>query len=440
MVSRGRVGLSVVALLAAALGLSACLGAPPPPPPPPPAPPPGPATSCGPAPLLQAPAAPIPPAEAGEEARAAVAESDVRTETGAVPLVVVEETPAGSEITMTPVATADEAAVVAEQAAADGDLVAVEVDTPVYATDHPPSNDTDRPKQWALNNVKFEHAAAHATGGSGQVVAVIDTGVQRGHPDFLSGQVLPGQSFLHDPQGNPITGTPGDTDEYGHGTHVAGIIGAVANNGTGITGAAPNVQILPVKVLGSDGKGWASDVTKGIEWAASQPGVTVINLSLGSGSPPSEQLSKIQAARAKGVVVVAAAGNDGECGPASYPAAFSEVIAVGATTSANTRAGFSTIGSYLDLAAPGDAIYSTYKNSDYTTLSGTSMATPHVTAAAALVRAKHPEYTTHQQVCDQLIRSAQPLGAPGVDSEYGHGLIRPDVAVGATALSGPSCA
>jgi serine protease len=277
------------------------------------------------------------------------------------------------------------------------------------------------------------------------VVAVIDTGVRANHPD-LAGQVLNGRYFLHSDDGTTaFSGPGGTTDGDGHGTHVAGTIGATANNNTGITGAAPGVKILPVQVLcGDDGSGFSSDVANGIKWAADN-GADVINLSLGGSGASSAEQSAIQYARNKGVVVVASAGNTGAGGAWSYPGAFPEVIGVAATLNNNSRASYSTTGSYVDIAAPGgtgsnsaNGILSTWNNGGYATISGTSMASPHVAAAAALVRAAHG-FTTHQAVCDQIIRTAQDLGATGPDTSYGHGLIRPDVGVGAVVPSGASC-
>ncbi len=419
------------ALLVAAgsVGLAACLPPPGPPPPGPQPPPPEPPIACG-TPAQEAPPAPaqpIPREDAGDEARAAVAQSDTRTPDGSIPLVTVEKTPAGSEIVTTPVANADEAAVVAEEAAAHGDLVVVEVDARVRATADPL-----RVQQWALDRVAFESAAV-AVDESGVTVAVIDTGVQASHSDFGVGQVLPGRVFLDQAPGVP----GGTTDDHGHGTHVAGIVGAQANNGVGVHGAAPGVDILPVKVLGADGVGFSSDVARGIQWAADN-GADAVNLSLGSSSPSQAQQLEIQIARAGGVVVVAAAGNECDNGnPAQYPAAFPEVIAVSAITQSDAKAIFSSTGSYLDLAAPGVGILSTLNDGGYGTKSGTSMSTPYVAATAALVRAAHGLDAV--AVCTQLVRTADDLGASGFDTSFGHGLVDPLEAVGPVDSSGPTC-
>jgi serine protease len=447
----GLLRLTVAGAFASFL-LAACFGGPPPPPPPPPAP----CQSLGSvggdsaAPPVSD-GAPVAPGEAGELAREAVAASDVRTSSGEIPLVTVEDTAGRPEITSTEVGTADEAAAVAEQAAADGDLVAVEVDAPVQVNDV--STDPSRPKQWALDKVKFEDAwAAAADGGAGQTVAVIDTGVKADHED-LAGQVLAGAYFLHSNDGaTAFSGSGGTTDPNGHGTHVSGIIAAVANNAKGIAGAAPGVKILPVQVLCGSGAGWSSDVANGITWAADND-ATVINLSLGGPFASSSQQEAIQYARSLGVVVVASAGNSALDGNApSYPGAFPEVIGVAATTNTadNARASYSTTGDYLDLAAPGGepssnaavAVLSTWKDnvSSYRTAAGTSMASPHVAAAAALVKAAHPAYTA-VEVCTQLIRTADDLGTPVLapDEAHGYGLVDPLEAVGLTIPVGATC-
>src|SRR5688572_17323826 len=265
-----------VALLvvAASLGLTACLGggakAPP-------------AYICSnDASAQQAPPsdAPLPPEQAGEIAKQEVATSETQTPDGRVPLVTVEQTGGVPRITSTPVATPEEGEAVAEAAAADGDVTIVEVDEPVSAimTDDPAYN-----SQYAFANLQFEAAWAQFGGltsvgaGAGQVVAVLDTGVERNHSDLQS-QVLVGRVL----QGQAYPGVPnGWTDPNGHGTRLAGIIAAATNNMNDIAGAAPAAKILPVQVLNSAGNGSSSDVANGIYWALEHGGATVINLSLG---------------------------------------------------------------------------------------------------------------------------------------------------------------
>jgi type VII secretion-associated serine protease mycosin len=296
-----------------------------------------------------------------------------------------------------------------------GTVAGVEVDRPVQALG---GADPYRASQWALDETSFEDAWP-LTNGTGAVVAVVDTGVQANHED-LAGTVLSGW--------DAITNRPGATaDPNGHGTHVAGIIAAAAGNGKGIAGAAPGARILPVRVLGANGSGTVADVLEGIIWAADH-GADVINLSLGGGGGDRTYATAIQYALDKGSVVIAAAGNEAlEGNPPSYPGADPGALAVAAITRSGDRASFSNYGSYVDLAAPGAAIYSTIP-SGYASWSGTSMATPYVSAAAALLAARHPDFSP-TQIRDLLERSARDLGAPGRDDAFGAGLVHPAQAI-----------
>lgn len=259
-------------------------------------------------------------------------------------------------------------------------------DHPVQAFD---VNDPGRAWQWAFDAVPFQQTWP-ITDGTGAVVAVLDTGVNRANPD-LGAVVLDGWQIL-----NGVQQPGGTTDAHGHGTHVAGIVAAVAGNGTGVAGMAPGVRILPVKVLDDNGSGLFSDVATGIVWATDH-GADVVNLSLGAamGSPDLTVASAVRYATDRGVVVVAAAGNFGchvgvDPGCLTvYPAALDDVVAVGAVDAGGACASYTTTAPYLDVAAPGTAIYSTYRTG-YAYMSGTSMASPHVAAAAALVRAAAP--------------------------------------------------
>lgn len=452
--ARIRRSLPIAAVLAGSLTLAACLGAPAPPPPAPaPAPKPAPTTTTtpssatsgpcqsvvtadtNPAPPPEASPTPVSAAEAEEMARQAVEASTVRTVDGEIPLVTVAETPDGPDITTTSVATVDEAADVAAARATDGPVVAVEVDSPVTALNHA-SNDLWRDRQWALDRVEFEEAwQVHGTTGTGVRVAVIDTGVQGNHED-LAGQVLQGREFLGQGHQDVAGGT---NDPDGHGTHVAGIIAAIANNGKGITGAAPEVKIIPVTVLCPGTGGSTSDVAKGIRWAAdpTKGNVDVINLSLGGGSSTSMVRSALAYAESQGVVIVAAAGNCGQGGSncsgvnsPSYPAAEPEAIAVAATTNTDDHASYSTSGAYVEIAAPGGAssgswqksVFSTWNNGGYNAIAGTSMAAPHLSAAAALLVAKG---CNAAEVRSRLVVTAVDLGPEGWDPQYGAGLVNP---------------
>lgn len=272
-------------------------------------------------------------------------------------------------------------------------------------------------EQWALRRLEASSVAALSSG-EGVTVAVVDTGVDASHPD-LSTRVLPGADFV-------TPASDGRTDPNGHGTHVAGII-AAASDGSGTSGLAANVRILPVRVLNADGYGDDALVAAGVLWAVEQ-GADVINLSLGGPDRDPLLAQALELATQRGVTVVAAAGNDGLNGDTvSYPGAEPSVLAVAASTVVDTRAAFSTRGSYVDLAAPGLGILSTLPASRYGYLSGTSMATPYVVAAAALVRAHLG--VSGQQVVDRLTASATDLGATGRDDEFGWGLVDPYAAL-----------
>jgi serine protease len=372
--------------------------------------------------------------------------TEVRTKTGEIPLVTVEERGGKPEITTTTVRSPDEAAAGAEQKAADGDLVAVDVDKPVKALADP--NDSLFGQQWAFTRVPYVNAWTAVGNGEGATVAVVDTGVQGSHAD-LSGQVLTGAHFLHSDNGEPTEPGVGGTDDFnGHGTHVSGTIAAKSNNTTGVSGAAPAARILPVKVLCADGGGFSSDVAAGIEWAVDN-GADIINLSLGGG-PTSAEQAAIEYASDNDVLVVAAGGNDGAGGPPSYPAAYSDthanVIAVAATNNVDGHPAYGTSGAsagYLDVSAPGGCgspcgggsvndVLSTLNNSGYGTKAGTSMATPHVSAAAALLRGANIACTA-SQVRTRIRNTAADLGAAGEDSTFGTGIVNPVAA-------GSSCA
>lgn len=239
-----------------------------------------------------------------------------------------------------------------------------------------------RDLQWPLNRLRAEDAW-HASDGSGIVVAVLDTGVDAGHPD-LAGRVLPGYDF--------VKGKPGvSSDPNGHGTHVAG---SIVGRG-GINGIAPGAQVLPVRVMDKRGFGDTYDIVQGIYWAVKH-GANVINLSLGSYQSDHSESKAIKWARKKGVAVVAAVGNGGGT-TAIYPAAYGDkgrnatpdrdpVIGVGAVGRDGQRAGFSQRGVAVDIATPGVRVLSTAPRSAgaYAWESGTSMAAPLASGAVAL--------------------------------------------------------
>jgi type VII secretion-associated serine protease mycosin len=294
--------------------------------------------------------------------------------------------------------------------------VGVEVDAPMHALDLGTGTDTYRGQQWDLTKIRVSDAWRQATG-AGVTVAVIDTGVDASHPD-LAGQVLPGFDEITQKAGVSI-------DPAGHGTHVAGTIAALTGNDVGVGSVAPNAKILPIRVLDANGSGYMSDAANGIVYAADH-GANVINMSLGTTSKVAAVTNAIAYARSKGVVVVASSGNDRTKGsPVNYPAADVGVIAVAATDSNDAIATYSTAGGYVDLAAPGTAVLSTYptaKGSGYTTMSGTSMASPHAAAVAALLKSLNPALSP-DQVEQAMESSATDLGAKGRDNDFGYGRI-----------------
>ncbi len=387
--------------------------------------------------------APLPPAAAASEAEDAYQDQTLANGQTA-PIVTVESSSTGPTIVSHDVTSSAQARAVATSAAAGNDLIAVEADTRVRAIGGAPTTDQYAANQWALDPTRTTFSTAwKTTVGKNVKVAVIDTGVQADHPD-LAGQVLAGKAFLKGATG--ATALNPRIDGCGHGTHVAGTIAALKSNGIGISGAAPGVKIIPVKVLNCGG--YASDVANGIKWAANS-GARVINLSLGGASEDAGQDAAISYARSKGVVVVAAAGNnwfDATCNPlgdnkTSYPGASPGVIGVAAIQSNFARACFSNIGAYIDLAGPGSSVLSTYPPAltppgfaPYMYMSGTSMATPYVAAAAALVLGKWPRCKP-DYVQKRLQNRAKRLGGTrGRNNSYGYGLIDP-----ARAIAGTSC-
>ncbi len=238
-------------------------------------------------------------------------------------------------------------------------------------------NDTYWANQWGPKKIRCEVAWDYGQGDAGTVIAIVDTGINYNHPD-LNDKYVGGYDF-HNGDNDPM-------DDNGHGTHCAGIAAAETNNATGVAGVGFNCKLMAVKVLGSNGSGTLTNVASGINYATSN-GAKVINLSLGSTSSSSTLQSAVDNAWNSGAVVCCAAGNNGSTS-LFYPAAYPNAIAVASTDSNDARSSFSNYGaSWVDVAAPGRDIYSTY-GSGYAYLSGTSMASPHVAGAAALLYSK----------------------------------------------------
>src|SRR3954471_22336870 len=276
-------------------------------------------------------------------------------------------------------------------------------------------------------------------------VAVLDTGTQTNHPDLQpnvwhnpheiddNNKDDDKNGYVDDYFGiNLVAGKGSGEDDEGHGTHVSGIIAGHGNNATGGAGLCWSGSIMPVKFMNSKGKGSTSDAIDGIDYAVHE-GAKIINCSFGSSSKSSALQDAVDSAQDKGVLMVIAAGNNSESIDTSpeYPAAFtnSNIITVAAVTSTGALASFSNFGAKLvDLGAPGDNIISTYPTSTYKTLSGTSMATPMVAAAAAMIR--HED--TSQSYKD--IRSAI-LSHTSPDTALSGKVVHPGVLDVAAALS-----
>jgi subtilisin family serine protease len=221
------------------------------------------------------------------------------------------------------------------------------------------------------------------TGNGNLILAILDSGVDLSHPD-LRGRLVQGYDFVNN-DANP-------SDDFGHGTMVAGIAAAQTNNGQGVAGATWQGKIMPVKVLDSRGSATDNDIAAGIHYAVDH-GASVINMSLGGPGASDILQSAVDYATGHNVVVVAAAGNDGGTADASvphYPAACNGVIAVGATDSSGRLADFSSYGPWVDVLAPGEGIVSTTYNGSYGSGSGTSFSSPLVAAVAMLLRSDDP--------------------------------------------------
>ncbi len=257
------------------------------------------------------------------------------------------------------------------------------------------------------------------TAGEGVKVGILDTGLAS-HPDVQAESVV-------DLTGSPWRGR----DLVGHGTHVAGIVGAIAGNDLGVVGIAPRCILRCYKVLGDDGSGLDAWVARGIERAL-KDGVDVISMSLGSPRASREIAAALDDADKANVPVVCAAGNDGpEENTVNYPARDERTVAVAAVGMNDAVTRFSARGPEIDVAAPGDKILSCWLNEGYARLSGTSMAAPFATGVLALLISrlrnlgKPASEITPNFLRKKLRKTAKDLGDPGFDTEYGWGLINP---------------
>jgi subtilisin family serine protease/subtilisin-like proprotein convertase family protein len=264
---------------------------------------------------------------------------------------------------------------------------------------------------WGLQKINAPAAWDHTTGSSNVIVAIIDTGIDYNHQD-LQGNLwtnpgnVAGDGIGNDYHGanfTSLTTTTGNVlDDNGHGSHVAGIIGAVGNNGTGVVGVNWHVQLMALKFLDANGSGYTSGAVRAIDYAIAH-GANIINASWGGGGFDQALSDAIGRARQAGVIFVAAAGNSGSNNDTTpfYPAGYNSdnVVTVAASDQNDQPASFSNYGPHsVDLYAPGVGIWSTTPNNTYASYSGTSMATPYVTGALALLKAEHPDWNYHELI------------------------------------------
>ena len=263
----------------------------------------------------------------------------------------------------------------------NGLYYAVKRPTPTPPTDQYP-NDPLVGQQWQYDSIDAFEAWGVTQGSDAVAIAILDTGIDQSHEDLM-GKVVNNVNFSNSRTVD---------DKYGHGTHVAGSAAAKTNNGVGVAGTCPSCVLYNVKVLGDTGGGSWDAIARGIDWAADN-GAKVVSMSLGGSYDSSTVKTAVDYAWSKGVVITAAAGNDGASTP-FYPAYYANVIAVAATDATDAKASWSNFGSWVDVAAPGVDILSTAPDHTnriwrtgvkYGTISGTSMATPHVAGVAGLV-------------------------------------------------------
>lgn len=272
-------------------------------------------------------------------------------------------------------------------------------------------NDAYADQQWALDCLNIFEAWDISTGSADLAIGVLDTGVNRDHLDLLRADIRAGWDYL---EKTSVTGDP-----EGHGTQVTGLIAATANNRLGIAGICWQGAIIPFRVLGADGTGYTSHTIEAL-YDAVDSGCQVINISYGSNRADRLEEEAIQYALDRGVIVIAAAGNDYSTDN-NYPASYPGVISAASINRELQVSEFSNRNKAVSFCAPGEAIWTTEGRISYRQASGTSFAAPHLTAIAGLAKAIRPDLTSRDFILAAK-RTAKDLGAVGPDPAYGHGL------------------
>lgn len=325
----------------------------------------------------------------------------------------------------------------------------VELDYTVQALEYSPENELGN--SWGANHINADDALEAGYSGEGVKVAVLDSGVNFNHFDLRDNFDLSANELGYDFVSDDFF----PDDVYGHGTHVAGIL-AAASNGFGVVGVAPNAQIVALRVLDDNGEGTASRIIEALQWIqnynAAHPDspIRITNNSYGTGSNSSQLEAAFDVLASSGVLHIGSAGNEGSAAGngnnVSYPARYESVVAVAALDKNNLRASFSSTGSDVEIAAPGVAVLSTWKDSTnfagpqpfsfagyageyFIEANGTSMASPHVAGVAALLMASDAYYTA-EAVRKKINGTALDLGEIGKDKLYGYGLVDASSALG----------
>ncbi len=332
----------------------------------------------------------------------------------------VQDVTHGSGLVLLHPAAGESVAAAVARLRAEPDVQFAEPNTTVHAT-ITPTDPLYASNQWNLPQIGMPAAWDRTTGSASVIVAVLDTGVDATQPD-LAVRTVAGYNF--------IANNTNTADDNFHGTFVAGIIGAAANNGTGIAGVCWTCAIMPVKVLDATGSGDMFHAAEGIDWAVAH-GAKVINMSFGGPTADTGLQTAVNNAWNAGVVLVAAAGNDNG-GPVLYPAAFPNVMAIASLSQAGTRSTFSNVGPQLALSAPGENIASVMcacaaYTGGYGTGSGTSFAAPQVAGVAALMASAG--ITNNATIVSTLESTATDVDAPGFDNNTGWGRVNAALAL-----------